>query len=256
MKTKQLLITKLNGLLLATAFFACTQKAPEPVKPPPAPAPEEEDIPEAIAVESEAPAVESEAPPLDHDAMLRNVFSEPEAPPPDTGQAPAQQAAPANPMAESSMMRDMATVMLNSMRDTYSMLARRVELFQGVDPEEVARIFARSATIEAAPDEIIFQKGEQADKMYAILGGEVQIEDEERVLATLSRGDMLGEMALLSDAPRSASARATTNTSLLSLDRETLQNAMSREVSTQLLINIIVTLSSRLRAVNERLGAP
>lgn len=32
MKTKQLLITKLSGLLLATALFACTQKAPEPEK--------------------------------------------------------------------------------------------------------------------------------------------------------------------------------------------------------------------------------
>jgi CRP-like cAMP-binding protein len=109
--------------------------------------------------------------------------------------------------------------------------------------------------VEAAPDEIIFQKGAPAEKMYTILGGEVAIEDEGRLLATLARGDMFGEMALLSDAPRSATARAAASVSLLALDRDTLQNAMSREVSTQLLLNIIVTLSGRLRAGNDRLRA-
>jgi len=62
----------------------------------------------------------------------------------------------------------------------------------------------------------------------------------------------VGEMALLSDAPRSAAVRTRETTSLLALSEEIIWSIMPREVSLRLLINIVVTLSDRLRRANER----
>jgi CRP-like cAMP-binding protein len=137
------------------------------------------------------------------------------------------------------------------MRGTYAILARRMELFRGIGPEHVARIFAQGHTLEFTPGQIIFEKGAPGDKMFAILIGEVAIFDEERQLAVLGRGDMFGEMALLSQEPRSASAQALVNTSLLSLDRDSIQRSLPAEVSIALLTNVIVTLGERIRLANQ-----
>ena len=82
-------------------------------------------------------------------------------------------------------MMKMTTVMMDSMRDTYAMLARRMELFRGLDPEDVAKIFARGITVEYEAEQVIFEKGQAGKDLYVILGGEVQIYDEGREIARL-----------------------------------------------------------------------
>lgn len=209
---------------------------PEPVAAP-------DEIPEAVEI------VEAEPASFDRDSVIQSVFqggldSEPnQAPAP----APATDDSPA-----ASIMQEMAGVMMDSMRDTYSMLARRMELFHGVDPEDVAKIFARGMTIERDAGQTVFNKGDKGDRMYLVLGGKVEVFDEHRVIAVLERGDMFGEMALLSDEPRSASVRAVEPASMLALSHEIIWNIMPREVAMRLLVNIVITLSTRLRLANER----
>ncbi|MBY0355363.1 MAG: cyclic nucleotide-binding domain-containing protein [Rickettsiales bacterium] len=65
------------------------------------------------------------------------------------------------------------------------------------------------------PGEIIFRQGYPGDNAYIIIRGQVEIIDEmgdgtEYRLALLEAGQMFGEMALLDDKPRSATARAAT----------------------------------------------
>lgn len=188
-------------------------------------------------------------PHVDSDSMFESIFSsgndEPSVAPPEP-----------TPVSDdggmSSLMQEMATVMMDSMRDTYGVLARRMDLFRNLDGEAVAKIFARGITEEFEAGQTIFEKGSEGDCLYLVLGGSVEIFDESRVVATLERGALFGEMALISKEPRSASARALESSSLLALSQETIYNVMPREVSIQLLVNIIVTLSSRLRMANEQ----
>jgi len=232
-------------------------RLPEPELPPLEPAPVsaptvavavEEEIPEAEEIAAVAPLSPPAPAPREEEEVLHGVFHA----------APEASAPPAEVMEDSGLgessamlMREMANVMMDSMRDTYAVLARRMELFRGVPPEEVAKIFARGITEEFEEGQPIMEKGTPGDRMYVLLGGEVLIHDGEMELARLGRGDMFGEMALLSNEPRSASARALTTTSVLALSQETIRTGLPPHVSMQVLVNIVVTLSARLRKANE-----
>jgi hypothetical protein len=150
------------------------------------------------------------------------------------------------------LVNQIAAVMMDSMRDTYSMLARRMALFRGLDPENVARIFARGATRECAEGAVVFEQGQEANEMFVILGGQVRILDGDHEIALLDRGDMFGEMALVSRQPRSATAVAVAESSLFALSLEDLRKDLPPNVAMQLLLNIIITLSARLRRANVR----
>ena len=63
-----------------------------------------------------------------------------------------------------------------------------------------------------AAGQVIFAEGQPDDDlMYAILDGEVDIVRQQRLLETILPGDVFGEMALLDNQPRSASAIAKTD---------------------------------------------
>jgi hypothetical protein len=199
----------------------------------------EEEIPEAIAFDDE-----SADPDALSDTLFGKVFQqrEPDPPPASSGAG------------EPAQIAGMASVMVESMRDTYDMMARRIDLFRGLDAESVARLFAHGVSVEAAPGQIIFRKGDSGDMLYVILSGEVQIFDGNRELSRLGSGFMFGEMALFDKQPRSAGARALTATSLLTLNLDLLQNILPKDVALTLLINIVYIVSNRLRKSNESSG--
>ena len=66
----------------------------------------------------------------------------------------------------------------------------------------------------------IFEKGDQADEMYVILEGEVEIRSGNSLLGTLGAGEVFGEMGIIDKQPRSASAIARTNCKLGMLDEK------------------------------------
>lgn len=80
-----------------------------------------------------------------------------------------------------------------------------------------------------AAGEFIFKQGDEADNIYVIKSGEVEIvakeeEKGERVLARLREGEYFGEMGLLGKRPRNAGARAATKVVVLSIGRYDFQN--------------------------------
>ena len=74
-----------------------------------------------------------------------------------------------------------------------------------------------------AAGESIFEQGEEADNVYVVKAGEVEILRQEAkgetVLARLREGEYFGEMGLLGGKPRNASARAATKVTVLSIGR-------------------------------------
>ena len=80
--------------------------------------------------------------------------------------------------------------------------------------------------------ETLIREGERGQEMFMIARGAVQVfrgnRDEPQVLATLKAGDILGEMSLLSDEPRVASAVTTTHGSALVLRKKDFQKFLDQ----------------------------
>jgi CRP-like cAMP-binding protein len=131
-------------------------------------------------------------------------------------------------------------------------LVRDVELFHGLTAEDVGKIFARGMTIRAQKGETIFYKGTTGSQMYVVLGGSVSIRDGTKVIANLTTGNMFGEMALINNEPRSATVIAEEDSHLFVLSETTFQHLLTKRVAIRILLNIVRTLSHRLRDANVR----
>lgn len=131
-------------------------------------------------------------------------------------------------------------------------LIEKVELFHGLTREELVKIFSKGMTMRAAKGETIFHKGTVGSQMYVVLGGTVGVFDGDKLLARLHTGDMFGEMALVNKEPRSASVIAIEEAKLFVLSEATFRDLLSKRVSIQILLNIIRSLSNRLKNANAR----
>lgn len=100
----------------------------------------------------------------------------------------------------------------------------------------------------------VFVENMAGESLYLIGQGTVQIsrmlaEGEERTLVILAPEDVFGEMALIEEAPRSATARVAENALLLTLKRRDFDNLCAQDpaLGLKLLRNIVRTFSRRLR---------
>lgn len=99
-------------------------------------------------------------------------------------------------------------------------------LFRGVDPAQlrVLALMAESRTFH--PGETLMAQGEEGTVAYVLTQGEaevlIRIGGRETCVAVLSGNEIVGEMALLTDTPRTATVRARTVVSALRLDRASL----------------------------------
>jgi CRP-like cAMP-binding protein len=71
-------------------------------------------------------------------------------------------------------------------------------------------------TFEAG--QVIFERGDPSDYMYGIVDGQVEIRVGDRILETIGAGSVFGEMALIDDEPRSATAVAKTECRVVEVD--------------------------------------
>jgi CRP-like cAMP-binding protein len=100
----------------------------------------------------------------------------------------------------------------------------RCPLFVGLDEESRRAIALTLRTRRFRRGEVLFHEGDPGDALFIVASGAVKVvvpsdEGDEAILATLRRGDFLGELALLDGAPRSASAIALEPTETLALPR-------------------------------------
>lgn len=85
--------------------------------------------------------------------------------------------------------------------------------------------------LEFNKGQVIFREGQSAKKAYLIRSGKVaiykDINDRKNFVAYMVPGQILGEMAIITGEPRSASAEAAEFCELLVMDKTTLQNALN-----------------------------
>lgn len=133
-------------------------------------------------------------------------------------------------------------------------LTQRVDLFKGLNPRDAGKIFQHGLTQKVPKGDALFYKDTEGNQMYIILGGKIGIFRGQQLIAELRAGDMLGEMALVTSAPRSATALAMEDSSVFVLKETTFKKLLTKHVSVQMLLNIIGTLAKRLQDTNSQLA--
>jgi Cyclic nucleotide-binding domain/FHA domain len=112
-----------------------------------------------------------------------------------------------------------------------------------------------AVTVDFGAGEIIFREGDLGTEMYIINEGKVEIlnrmGEEDRVLAVLEKGDFFGEMSVLEDLPRAATARALTDARLLQINGSTFDQML--QSNPEIAVRMMRKLSRRLRETDELL---
>lgn len=101
---------------------------------------------------------------------------------------------------------------------------RRVEILAALSEADLLRLLELAHEVEMAAGGWLIREGESGEEMYVVLDGLLEVSIREgnvdEVVAQRSRGDVVGEMALLGSGRRTASVRAARDTRLLAIGRE------------------------------------
>jgi signal transduction histidine kinase len=129
------------------------------------------------------------------------------------------------------------------------------KLFGGLAPAESELLNGAAELRKFAHDHVIFKEGDAGDGMYVVGSGAVEISalvpnGERKPLARLDPGDYFGEMAVIDNQPRSASALASGDTCVYYLPRELVLKLLER--SPLLAVRIIQEFSHRMREFNKQ----
>jgi CRP-like cAMP-binding protein len=122
-------------------------------------------------------------------------------------------------------------------------------LFQSLSDANLRSLAGTVVKRSAQAGDVLCREGEYGEEMYVVLSGTVTlhkaVDDRETELGRLESGAYFGEMALIGDAPRSATIRAASDLDYLAIDRDTLMGVISAFPTVALQI---------LRGYNERLA--
>src|SRR3954468_12087951 len=99
---------------------------------------------------------------------------------------------------------------------------RQVPMFRDIDPARLKLLAFTSERVQFAPGQRFFSQGDASDAAYVILDGEANVlinaPHGEIKVAEVGRNALVGEMGILSDAPRSATIAAAQPTTALRID--------------------------------------
>jgi ATP-binding cassette subfamily B protein len=124
----------------------------------------------------------------------------------------------------------------------------QMPVFENLDRALMDALARAFVTEQFAADRMVIREGDQGDRFYVIARGRVEVtqaglEGHATRMAVLADGDHFGEMALLSNAPRNASVRTLTPTTLVALPRGQFANLVGR--SPELRARLVAAMQAR-----------
>ncbi|MCZ4499220.1 MAG: conserved transrane transport protein, partial [Marmoricola sp.] len=118
-------------------------------------------------------------------------------------------------------------------------------LFAALDDAARARVRTAATEVDLDAGAWLFRAGDPSDSLYVVRSGRLRVLQDGTELTELGRGDVLGELALLTGAPRSADVRAVRDTRLLALTRADFDSIADLGV----LRSLAAGLASRLQKI-------
>ena len=111
----------------------------------------------------------------------------------------------------------------------------KIKLLQVLPAEEVVQLIPHVKTVKFSGGETIFKQGDIASELYFIVKGSVQVirelEKENKLIAELGEGETFGEIALISDQPRTGTVRAVTDIEVCTLHKIEFEHLIKQSLA-------------------------
>ena len=117
----------------------------------------------------------------------------------------------------------------------------RVPLFADLDTSLRDVVAERAGTLRLPAGEWLFREGDPGDAMYVVRAGRLEVvAANDSVLRELGRGDAVGELAIVTGTPRSASVRAARDTDLIVIERSEFERLLHEGPELSLALNRVL----------------
>jgi len=143
------------------------------------------------------------------------------------------------------------------MSETTKFLLKQVPVFSVIPPDSIDHLGKIVIERPLSKGEVLFYEGDSGQVFYIIKSGAIDIIKNDQVsnkqvkLATREKGDFFGEMSLLEDSPRFATARAAEESVVLELSRDSFIRLITEKPT--IAFEVMSVLSSRLRQADLQL---
>jgi len=135
---------------------------------------------------------------------------------------------------------------------------QRISLFQGISRREFGHLFQALVTRSYAPGEILFHEGDVGRALFILESGHVEISrknpsGETIQVVALNPGDYFGEMSLLDERPRTATAAAMEQVQVYLLYKTELEKLVKEvpHIGAAIMTHLAMLLAARLRSITE-----
>ena len=132
--------------------------------------------------------------------------------------------------------------LINKLQDNY-------EFFWGMEDKEVGLFLKICHQEKLAKGDEVFREGDSGNDFYLIVSGEISIRTGQKEVARMKQGQIFGEIAMLGDARRTASAIAVEPSLLFAASRDVLSSKMPK-FANKVTESIARQLSDKLREAN------
>lgn len=141
--------------------------------------------------------------------------------------------------------------------DNEAQALRQVPMFRNIDTRRLKLLAFTGERLRFPAGSLLFQRGDPSDAAYVVLEGEARVFIDTPTgplkVTDFHVHDIMGEMGVLADIPRSATIRATTDLLVLRIDKQVFLDLLYQ--FPQIAIEIMRELAHRLERTTERLAA-
>lgn len=134
-------------------------------------------------------------------------------------------------------------------------LLRRIPLFAKIDPTRLKLLAFTSDRVKFEPGQVLFEQGEGGDSAYVIVEGKADVAVNTPTglltVATLNEHELVGEIAILCDVPRTATVTATTELVALRISKDLFYRLVAE--FPEMAMEIMRDLARRLELTTARL---
>ena len=134
-------------------------------------------------------------------------------------------------------------------------LLRNIPLFSNIEPSKLKLLAFTSERVAYEPGQELFHQGDDGDAAYIIIGGEADIiietDNGPFTVATFKRNDIVGEIAILCDVPRTATVLVKEKLETLVISKELFYRLILE--FPQIAVEIMRELAQRLERMNAQL---